>query len=61
MGISNAQYMDIMYQYDQIRLKNHRILEERRAMVYEKIPGIQLSRNRLYSFLRLCTLRTLQS
>ena len=41
MGISNAQYMDIMYQYDQIRLKNHRILEERRAMVYEKIPGIQ--------------------
>lgn len=41
MGISNAQYMDIMYQYDQIRLKNYHILEERRIMVYEKIPGIQ--------------------
>ncbi len=40
MGISNAQYQDIMYQYDQIRLKNHHIAEERYAEVCEKIPEI---------------------
>lgn len=41
MGISNAQYLDIMYQYDQTRLKNHRISEKRYAEVCEKIPEIQ--------------------
>lgn len=41
MGISNAQYMDIMYQYDQIRLKNHHLSEKRYAEVCEKIPEIQ--------------------
>lgn len=40
MGISSAQYQDIMYQYDQIRLKNHHIAEERYAEVCEKIPEI---------------------
>lgn len=41
MGISNAQYQDIMYQYDQLRLKNHRISEERYSDICEKIPEIQ--------------------
>ncbi len=41
MGISNTQYMDIMYQYDQIRLKNHHLSEKRYAEVCEKIPEIQ--------------------
>ncbi len=41
MGISNAQYMDIMYQYDQIRLKNHHLSEKRYTEVCEKIPEIQ--------------------
>lgn len=40
MGISNTQYQDIMYQYDQIRLKNHNIAEERYAEICEKIPEI---------------------
>ena len=41
MGISNAQYMDIMYQYDQIRLKNHHLSEQRYTEVCDKIPEIQ--------------------
>ncbi len=41
MGISNAQYMDIMYQYDQIRLKNHHLSEKRYTEICEKIPEIQ--------------------
>ena len=41
MGISNAQYMDIMYQYDQIRLKNHHLSEKRYTEVCDKIPEIQ--------------------
>ena len=41
MGISNAQYKDIMYQYDQTRLKNHHLSEKRYAEVCEKIPEIQ--------------------
>lgn len=40
MGISSTQYKDIMYQYDQIRLKNHHIAEERYAKVCEQIPEI---------------------
>jgi len=41
MGISRAQYQDIMYQYEQIRLKNHHIEEERYNEVCLKIPGIK--------------------
>lgn len=47
MGISNVQYQDIMYQYDQIRLKNHHIAEERCANVCEKIPEIHFIQNQL--------------
>lgn len=41
MGISNAQYLDIMYQYDQTRLKNQRILDERYNEIYDKIPEMK--------------------
>lgn len=47
MGISNAQYKDIMYQYDQIRLKNHHLSEKRHTEVYGRIPEIQLIQEEL--------------
>ncbi len=47
MGISNAQYKDIMYQYDQIRLKNHHLSEKRYAEVYGQIPEIQVIQEEL--------------
>ena len=40
MGISNIQYRDIMYQYDQTRMQNQRILDERMERVSSEIPEI---------------------
>lgn len=41
MGISNIQYRDIMYQYDQTRMKNQRILDHRMEQITSEIPEIQ--------------------
>lgn len=41
MGISNTQYRDIMYEYDNIRMKNQRILDERYEELYKKIPELR--------------------
>lgn len=38
MGISNTQYRDIMYEYDQTRMKNQRILDKRYEELYRNIP-----------------------
>lgn len=41
MGISNTQYRDIMFQYDQTRMKNQRLLDERHEALYSKIPELK--------------------
>ena len=38
MGLSNTQYQKIMYEYDNIRMKNRRLLDERHIELSEKIP-----------------------
>ena len=41
MGISNTQYRDIMFQYDQTRMKNQRLLDERHEELYKEIPELK--------------------
>ena len=41
MGISSTQYKDIMYQYDQTRMKNQRKLDERYETLYKKFPELK--------------------
>ena len=41
MGISNTQYRDIMFQYDQTRMKNQRLLDERYEALYKEIPELK--------------------
>lgn len=41
MGISNIQFRDIMYQYDQMRMKNQQILDRRMEQITSEIPEIQ--------------------
>ena len=41
MGISNTQYRDIMFQYDQTRMKNQRLLDSRQEDLYKKIPELK--------------------
>lgn len=38
MGLSNMQYQKIMYEYDNIRMRNSRILDERYNELSQKIP-----------------------
>ncbi len=40
MGLSNIQYRDIMFQYDQTRMDNQRKLDRRTEEVIQKIPEI---------------------
>ena len=40
MGISNIQYRDIMYEYDQKRMNNRRTMDARLDECIEKIPQI---------------------
>ncbi len=47
MGISNIQYRDIMYQYDQTRMNNHRELDRRTEEIIQKIPEIGQIQNEL--------------
>lgn len=41
MGISDTQYRDIMFEYDQLRMKNQRILDDRYKSLYEEIPELK--------------------
>ncbi|MCD7826285.1 MAG: ATP-binding protein, partial [Clostridiaceae bacterium] len=41
MGISQAQYRDIMFQYEQTRMKNQRLLDERYKELYQKLPELK--------------------
>lgn len=41
MGISNTQYRDIMFQYDQTRMRNQRLLDDRHEELYKEIPELK--------------------
>lgn len=41
MGISNTQYRDIMFQYDQTRMRNQRLLDARYEDLYAKFPELK--------------------
>jgi DNA replication protein DnaC len=41
MGISNTQYRDIMFHYDQTRMENQRLLDTRHDELYKKIPELK--------------------
>lgn len=41
MGISDTQYRDIMFQYDQTRMKNQRLLDARYETLYKEIPELK--------------------
>lgn len=41
MGISNTQYRDIMFEYDQTRMRNQRLLDSRYEELYHKIPELK--------------------
>jgi replicative DNA helicase loader dnaI len=47
MGLSNTQYRDIMYKYDQLRLKNKRLVASRYEELYEKIPELRNIQNEI--------------
>lgn len=41
MGISNTQYRDIMFEYDQTRMRNQRLLDSRYEELYKEIPELK--------------------
>lgn len=41
MALSNSQYNEIMRDYDQTRLKNLRLQQERTARIYEELPALE--------------------
>lgn len=41
MGISSTQYRDIMFQYDQTRTRNQRVLDDRYEELYRKFPELK--------------------
>ncbi|MDO4167370.1 MAG: ATP-binding protein [Eubacteriales bacterium] len=45
MGLSNTQYRDIMFRYDQTRMKNQRILDQRYETLFQEIPGLKQVQN----------------
>lgn len=47
MGLSNTQYRDIMYKYDQMRLKNKRLVASRYEELFEKIPELRNIQNEI--------------
>lgn len=40
MGLANTLHRDIMFRYDQTRMKNQRILDQRYEALYRKIPEL---------------------
>ncbi len=47
MPISTLQYRDIMYEYDQRRMRNQQLLEERTEAVCQEIPELDEIQNQL--------------
>ncbi len=47
MGISNMQYRDIIFQYDQTRMKNQRLLNKRYESLYRKFPELKEIHNKI--------------
>lgn len=47
MGLSNTQYRDIMYKYDQLRLKNKRLVASRYEKLFTKIPKLKEIQNEI--------------
>ncbi len=41
MGISQSQYRDIMFEYEQTRMQNQRILDSRQEDLYRKLPELK--------------------
>lgn len=41
MGLSNTQYRDIMFHYDQIRMRNQQLLDKRYEELYKEIPELK--------------------
>ena len=41
MALSNSQYNEIMRDYDQTRLKNLRLQQERTARIYKELPALE--------------------
>lgn len=41
MGIKDTQYRNIMYRYDQTRMKNKRLLDKRIEKLYKEIPELK--------------------
>lgn len=47
MGISTTEYRDIMYQYDQTRMKNRHLTEQRTEEIEQRLPEISEIQTRL--------------
>lgn len=47
MGISNTQYRDIMFRYDQTRMKNQRLLDQRYETLFREIPELESIQNEI--------------
>ncbi len=45
MGLSNTQYRDIMFRYDQTRMKNQRTLDQRYESLFQEIPELEQVQN----------------
>lgn len=45
MGLSNTQYRDIMFRYDQTRMKNQRVLDRRYQALFQEIPELERVQN----------------
>ena len=58
MGISNTQYRDIMFQYDQTRMNNQRILDKRYETLFAEIPELEHIQNANTGAQRIVSNRT---
>jgi len=47
MGISNTQYRDIMFRYDQTRMENQRTLDSRHEKLYQAIPELKIIHDKI--------------
>ena len=45
MGLSNTQHRDIMFRYDQTRMKNQRTLDQRYETLFREIPEMKQIQN----------------
>lgn len=47
MGLSNTQHRDIMFRYDQTRMKNQRTLDQRYETLFQEIPEMKQIQNNI--------------